>query len=144
MSPSEPEIDQHTGAVPRDFQDTDLANEFRYKSGISGKRTLRCESINQITYKITDGQMTRVPASHGQWGGYNTSRALSWVINVGMSSAAWLARSGDHVAGPLSFKEAKAAAVKLAKGADGDYRIQNPIAHLNGLQARLINAECVR
>jgi hypothetical protein len=144
MRTSEPEMALDTGEASTHFQGTDVTKQFRYKSGISGKRRLRCERINEITYKITDGQMRRVPASHGQWGGYNTPRALAWVINVGMCSAAWLARCGDVVVGPFSFKEAKAAAIKLAKGAKGNYRIRNPISHLNGLQSRLLDLECSR
>src|SRR5262245_32912843 len=106
-----------TGDASADFQATDKAPEFRYKSGISGKRPLRCESVNEIRFKITDGEMCRVPAKKGWWAGYNTPRALGWVINVG--SAAWLARYDDQVSGPLSFGEAKAIALKLAKGAEG-------------------------
>jgi hypothetical protein len=85
--------------------------------------------------------MSRVPAQKGWWGGYNTTRANAWVINVG--SAAWLARCSDRVCGPLSFNEAKLAAISFAKGAEGDYRINNPISHLNGLQARLLDAGAV-
>jgi hypothetical protein len=29
----------------------------------------------------------------------------------------------------------------MAKGADGDYRIENPVTHLNGLQALLVDRE---
>jgi hypothetical protein len=29
----------------------------------------------------------------------------------------------------------------MAKGADGDYFVRNPISHLNGLQARLIDTD---
>jgi hypothetical protein len=30
----------------------------------------------EITWKLTIGEMTNVPASHGQWGGYRTSKAI--------------------------------------------------------------------
>src|SRR5262245_50053261 len=123
----------YAGEASIDFQTTDTPSEFRYKSGISGKQPLRCERVNDITFKITDGEMSRVPAKLGWWGGYNTPRALAWVINVGVNSSAWLARCGDRVIGPLSFNEAKASAINLAKGAEGNYRISNPIVHLNGL-----------
>lgn len=83
--------------------------------------------------------MSRVPAQKGKWGGYNTTRACAWVINVGINSNTWLARCSDRVSGPLTFCGAKKAAINLAKGAEGDYRLQNPIAHLNGLQARLLD-----
>jgi hypothetical protein len=41
----------------------------------------------------------------------------------------------------MTLKEAKAAALAMAKGAVGDYRISNPTAHLNGMTARLLDAE---
>ena len=48
-----------------DFQVTDIQKQFRYKSGISGKLTF--EQVNEATWKLTNGEMTNVPASHGQW-----------------------------------------------------------------------------
>jgi hypothetical protein len=137
MRPSEGKTGIDSGQASGRFQGPDLDSEFRYKSGISGKHPLRCERVNEITFKITDGEMSRVPAQKGWWLGYNTTRARAWVINVG--SAAWLARCSDQVSGPLTFNEAKATAINLAKGAEGDYRIANPILHLNGLQARLFD-----
>jgi hypothetical protein len=47
------------------------------------------------------------------------------------------------VCGPLSLPKAKAAATAMTKGAVGDYYIANPIAHLDGLTARLIDSEVV-
>jgi hypothetical protein len=135
MRAEEAKTASDTGQASGDFQTPDLATEFRYKSGISGKQPLRCERVNEITFKITDGEMTRVPVSHGQWSGYNTTKARAWVINVG--NAAWLARCDDRASGPLPFKEAKAAAVAMAKGASGDYRISDPVEYLNALQAKL-------
>jgi hypothetical protein len=88
--------------------------------------------------------MSRVPAKLGWWGGYNTPRALAWVMNVGINSAAWLAQCDDKVSGPFSLNEAKATAINLAKGAAGDYRIRNAVTHLNGLQARLLDRECAK
>lgn len=139
MRASEAETAHDTGKGLSDFQATDLARQFRYKTGISGKQPLRCERVNEITFKITDGEMTRVPASLGKWGGYNTTKALAWVINVGRP--AWLALCGDKASGPLPFNEAKAEAIALAKGAAGGYRIGDPIHHLNALQAKLIDLQ---
>jgi hypothetical protein len=141
MRAAEPEMAHDSGTASTPFQSTDTKQEFRYKSGISGTRPLRCERVNDITFKITDGEMSRVPAKQGWWGGYNAPRALAWVSNVGINSSAWIARCDDKVSGPFSFNEAKAKAIILAKGAEGDYRIQNPISHLNGLQARLLDQE---
>ena len=95
--------------------------------------------MNEVTFKLTDGDVTNVPASHGQWGGYRTTKAVAWVINIGPD--AWFARCGDEASGPSSFNEAKANALAMARGACGDYFIENPIDHLNGLQARLLDRD---
>jgi hypothetical protein len=84
--------------------------------------------------------MTNVPGSHGQWNGYRVTKALAWVIDVEVEKSAWLARYKDKYCAPLPLKEAKAAAMALAKGATGDYRVTRPIAHLNGLAAHLLDA----
>ena len=126
------EMDQHSGQVETDFQATDTERQFRYKSGISGK--LAFERVNEVTWKLTDGTMTNVPASHGQWGGYRVTKAVAWVIDVG---PAWIARYKDQCTNPTDLREAKVAAVAMAKGACGDYVVSNPIAHLNGLTAKI-------
>ena len=128
-------MDQYTGELESDFQPSDIQRQFRYKSGIPGK--LEFEPISEITWKLANGEMTNVPASHGQWGGYRTSKAIAWVIDVGVSRPAWLARYRDQCCGPLPLIEAKAAALAMAKGASGDYTIPDPIRNLNGLAARL-------
>jgi hypothetical protein len=119
-----------------DFQRADNQPEFRYKSGISGK--LVFERVNEVTWKLTDGEKIRTPASHGQWGGYNTTRAVAWVIEV--APGRWLARCDDRACGPDTLPSAKKGALAMAKGACGEYTISNPIAHLNGITARLLDA----
>jgi hypothetical protein len=84
------------------------------------------ERVNEVTLKLTNGELTNVPASHGQWGGYRATKAIAWVICL-----------RDMACGPSSVAEAKAAAMAMAKGAVGDYRIANAVTHLNGLTARL-------
>jgi len=98
---------------------------------------LGCERVNDSTFKITNGELSNVPASHGQWAGYRTTKALAWIIKLEAES--WLARCGDQVCGPSSFVEAKADALAMAKGVHGDYLVRKPISHLNGLQARLLD-----
>ena len=98
------------------------------------------EEVNDATWKLTNGEWTNVPASHGQWAGYRTTKAIAWVI--GLAPGKWLARCGDETCGPELLKHAKANATAMAKGGAGDYRIRNPISHLNELQARLLDAEC--
>ena len=119
-------------------QDSDLAREFEPEK-LSEKSLLRFERVNEITFKLTDGELTTVPASHGQWGGYRTTKVVASVINV--ASGQWLARCQNEVSGPSPFNEAKANAFAMARGANGDYFIENPIDHLNGLQARLLNTD---
>ena len=97
------------------------------------------EKVNEATWKLTNGEMTNVPASHGQWGGYRTTRAIAWVINLAPN--AWLARCGDQTSNPLALTAAKSEAMAMAKGACGDYVVSNPIAHLNGLTAILPEQE---
>ena len=53
----------------------------------------------------------------------------------------WLARCRNEASGPSSFNEAKTNALAMARGACGDYFIENPIDHLNGLQARLLDSD---
>ena len=119
-------------------QDSDFLREFEPEN-LSQKTKLHFERVNEVTFKLTDGEVTNVPASHGQWGGYRTTKAVAWVINI--APGQWLARCRDEVSGPSSFNEAKANALAMARGACGDYFIENPIDHLNGLQARLLDRD---
>jgi hypothetical protein len=96
------------------------------------------EQVNEVTWKLTNSELTDIPASYGQWGGYRTTKALAWVICL--APGKWLSRNREMVSGPLSLPKAKAAAMAMAKGAVGDYCIANPIDHLNGLTARLIDS----
>src|SRR6516225_5805161 len=99
------------------------------------------EQVNEVTWKLTNDEITDTPASHGQWGGYKTTKAIASVIRV--APAKWLARYGDMVCGPLSLPKAKAATMAMAKGRPGDYYVSNPISHLNGLTARLIDLRLI-
>ena len=116
------------------LQGTDFLEKFEPEN-LSQKTKLHFERVNEVSFKLTDGDVINVPASHGQWGGYRATKAVAWVIKIG--SDAWLARYGDEASGPSSFNEAKANALAMPRGACGDYLIENPIDHLNGLQARL-------
>ena len=119
-------------------QESDFLDEFEPEN-LSQKTKLHFERVNEVTFKLTDGEVTNVPASHGQWGGYRATKAVAWVINI--APGQWLARCRDEVCGPSSFHEAKANALAMARGACGDYFIENPIDHLNGLQARLLDCD---
>jgi hypothetical protein len=75
--------------------------------------------VNDITWKLTDGTMERVPASHGQWGGYNTERGIAWCMETGWAwkKTAWYARYRHKSYGPTDLKSAKRAAMAFATGA---------------------------
>ena len=98
---------------------------------------LTCEKVNEITFKVTDGECTNTPTCHGHWGGYRTTRGVAWVIQV--ASGQWLARCEDQACGPYRFARAKAAAMTMAAGALGDYQIRDKIRHLNAQAARFEN-----
>src|SRR5262249_14731328 len=117
----------------------EITNEFKPENLSLKTSSLRCERVNDSTFKITDGELTNVPGSHGQWAGYRVTKAIAWIIKL--EAEAWLARCGDQVYGPCAFAEAKTNAIAMAKGAHGDYVVRNPISHLNGLQARLLDVE---
>ena len=44
---------------------------------------LSWERVNEITWKLTDGQQCETPRCHGKWPGFRTSLALGWVMNIG-------------------------------------------------------------
>jgi len=119
-------------------QDTELLYEFEPEN-VAQKSNLRFERVNEVTFKLTNGEATKVPPSHGQWPRYRTPKAVAWVIN--MAPGQWLARCRNEASGPFSFNEAKANALAMARGAHGDYFIENPIDHLNGLHARLLDGD---
>src|SRR5262249_7741300 len=80
---------------------SDLETEFRPKNLCSKISPLCCERVNDSTFKITNGELTNVPASHGQWSGYRTTKAVAWIIKL--EAEAWLARCGNQVCGPSCF-----------------------------------------
>src|SRR5262245_4053686 len=103
-------------------QDTELLSQFEPET-LSQKTDLRFERVNEVTFKLTDGEITNVPASHGQWGGYRTTKAVAWVINIAPDH--WLARCRHEVSGPVPFAKAKPKAFAMARGVHGDYFIEN-------------------
>jgi hypothetical protein len=88
---------------------TDIAEHFEPSQDIENTSVLapkkrppnpsrfRFEQVNEVTWKLTNGEMTNVPASHGQWAGYRTTRAIAWVIQV---EGRWLARCEDQTSNP--------------------------------------------
>ena len=80
------------------------------------KSSLSWVRVDEVTWKLTDGKMSRTPGSHGQWGGYETERAIAWVCNLGWPFGRndWHAFCGDKKIGPTDFDSAVAFACALA------------------------------
>jgi hypothetical protein len=88
------------------------------------------ERVNDCTWKLAStAEFVNVPACHGKWPGYRTTKAIAWVICV--APGQWLARMGNQASGPSQLLAAKAAAAGMVN----DYEISDPITHLNGLAA---------
>jgi len=104
------------------------------KIGFSGTTPLRFEQVNEATWKLTSGSGTDVPTSHGQWGGYRTTKALAWVMLVG--PGVWVARCKNLASGPLSLTRAKAAAERMVVAGLHDHRVTDPVNYLNRLVLR--------
>jgi hypothetical protein len=115
-------------------QDSELLREFEPEN-LSQKTNLRFQRVNDVTFKLTDGESTNVPTSHGQWGGYRTTKAVAWVIKIGPN--VWLARCGDRSCGPTTFDKAKADALNMARGSYHEVRLRDPVTYLNRLHARM-------
>ena len=125
-------------------QDIEIASVLAPKKRPPNPSRFTFEKVNEVTWKLTNGEMTNVPASHGQWGGYRVTKAVAWVSDVGPhKQPAWIARYKDQCTNPTDLREAKAAAMAMAKGACGDYVVRDPIAHLNGLAA-MLDAQHIR
>ena len=119
-------------------QASDFLEKFKPEN-LSQKTNLRFERVNEVTFKLTDGEDINVPASHGQWGGYRTTKAVAWVIKIGAD--AWLARCQNQACGPSTFSEAKQNAVAMARGAVGDYLVDNPVERLDDSAAQLLDGD---
>ena len=78
----------------------------RPENEFSKTKPLRFELVNEVTWKLTDGTYTDVPASIGKWGGYRTTKAVAWLMGLGPKL--WIARCGDMASHPLPLAEATA------------------------------------
>ena len=121
------------GAAVSRLQGIDFANEFCPKIEISEKKLLTFEQVNDVTWKLTDGEGSNVPACHGHWAGYRTTKAVAWVIEV--AAGYWLARYQDQSSRPTSLKKAKARAVDMARGSVREREVADPVRRLNFLRA---------
>jgi len=112
-------------------QDFDLAREFGPEK-LSQKTNLHFERVNEMTFKLTDGEGTSVTCltwslgqlPHHEDGGFG-HQYRAWPVISAMS------RRGLRT-------------LILQRGKGECYRndfIENPIDHLNGLQARLLDRD---
>ncbi len=88
----------------------------RHETHDLGKPSLWWIEQNEVTWKLTDGSSSRTPYVHGHWPGFNTEKAVGWVIDVGwvVSRHRYYARCGELRAGPFKrLKDAQAAAEAL-------------------------------
>jgi hypothetical protein len=92
---------------------------------MAGSARRAFEQVNDVTWKLTDGEGINVPTSHGQWAGYRTTKAVAWVIEV--APGYWLARCQDQSSRPMSLKKAKARAVDMAKGSVRERKVADPV-----------------
>jgi hypothetical protein len=133
-TPKSPDIPGRDFSTPQVIENIDpLDTKNRHPKGF--RYRFQWHKVNDCTWKLACDELTRVPTCHGFWCGYNTPKAIAWVIQVAPGN--WLARYRDEACEPCSLNEAKARALAMAKGAVGDYVVENPIQHLNGLAARL-------
>jgi hypothetical protein len=97
----------------------------------SAYKHLDLVQVNSCTWKVVGKSKTDVPAKLGHWGGYRTTKALAWVINLGYGQ--WIARCGNEVCNPTNLAEAKRQALAMAVGGIGDYQVSDPIRELQEL-----------
>jgi hypothetical protein len=85
-------------------------NELQTQKTDPGKASHFWVKVNECTWKLTDGSVSRTPASHGQWAGFNTERALAVIRYAkiyGTTHRPWLAAL-------LARRPTKVAAIALA------------------------------
>ena len=94
---------------------------------------LRFEQVNEVTVKLTDGKGSLVPASHGQWAGHHTTRAVAWLMAVG--NGMWVARYRNKASRPMKLPAAKKYVVEMVKGIRPGRVIDDPVRELNRMAA---------
>src|SRR4051794_2910748 len=56
--------------VKAGLQDAVSFQEFKPKTPALKTKPPHFEKVNEVTWKLTDGELTNVAGSHGQWAGY--------------------------------------------------------------------------
>jgi len=101
-------------------------------------RHLRFEEVNAVTLKLTDGRGSLVPACHGYWSGYSTTRAIAWLMGIG--NGLWIIRYRDKASRLMKLPAARKYALEMVKGTRPGIILDDPVSHLNKITAAVMNA----
>ena len=96
-------------------------------------RDLRFEQVNEVTVKVTDGRGSLVPACQGYWSGYQTTRAVAWLMGIG--NGRWIVRYHNKASRPMKLPAAKKYALEIVKGIRPGRAIDDPLRELNRMAA---------
>jgi hypothetical protein len=108
----------------------------------SGKhRQLSLQQVNEVTWKLSDGRGSLVPASHGQWSGHHTTRAVAWLMGIG--NGRWIVRYRNKASKPMKLPAAKKYALEMVRGIRPGRVVIDPIGDLNRMQAVLAEYEAI-
>ena len=102
---------------------------------------LRFEQINEVTWKLTDGRGSLVPASHGQWAGHHTTRAVAWLMGIG--NGRWMVRYRNKASKPMKLPAARKYALEMVRRICPGRVVTDPIGDLNRMQAVLAEYEAI-
>jgi hypothetical protein len=102
---------------------------------------LRFEQVNEVTFKLTDGKGSLVPACHGYWSGYQTTRAVAWLMGIG--NGLWIVRYRNKASRPMKLPAAKKYALEMVGGIRPGRVVTDPIGDLNRMQAVLAEYDAI-
>ena len=102
-------------------------------------RDLRFEQVNEVTFKLTDGKGSLVPARHGHWSGHQTTRAIAWLMGIG--NGRWIVRYRNKASRPMKLPAAKKYALEMVNGIRPGRVVTDPIGDLNRMQTVLVEFE---
>ena len=102
-------------------------------------RHLRFEQVNEVTFKLTDGKGSLVPARHGHWSGHQTTRAIAWLMGIG--NGRWIVRYRNKASRPMKLPAAKKYALEMVNVIRPGRVVTDPIGDLNRMQTVLVEFE---
>ena len=94
-----------------------------------------------MTWKLSDGRGSLVPASHGQWAGHHTTRAVAWLMGTG--NGRWIVRYRNKASKPMKLPAARKYALEMVRGIRPGRVVTDPIGDLNRMQAVLAEYEAI-